>query len=228
MRICTKCHEQKSLEQFEKRRGNTYRSECRSCRSIYRKLRYSQGVRYNNYKKTLLPHEFIDIDGKTCFCEITSKTHGVHKIFINVEDKHLFDGLRVSISTDKSGMLRAQTTIMIDGKRKLIPIHRLVYPNNPFFVDHKDRNPLNNCRENLRVCTHAENMRNRENRKINKTSRYKGVYKPKRYKKWVAYICCDRKIYRIGVFEKEEDAAEAYNKKALELHGEFASLNKIF
>jgi hypothetical protein len=83
-------------------------------------------------------------------------------------------------------------------------------------------------RDVMRICTHAENMRNRGNRKMDKTSRYKGVYKPKGYKKWVAYICCDRKIYRIGAFEREEDAAEAYNKKALELHGEFAFLNKIF
>jgi hypothetical protein len=228
MRICSKCHEQKALDQFEKRKKNVYRSECKACRSKYRKARYSQGLIRSYYKKKLLPHQFVDIDDKTCFCEVVSKTHGVHKVFIDIEDKCLFDGFRISINTDKSGVLRAQTTIMVDGKRKWIPVHKLIYPHNPFFIDHKDRNPLNNCRNNLRVCTHAENMRNKGNRNINKTSRYKGVYKPKDYKKWVAYICCDGKIYRIGAFEKEEDAAEAYNKRALELHGEFAFLNKIF
>ena len=31
----------------------------------------------------------------------------------------------------------------------------------------------------------------------------------------------------IGYFDKEVDAALAYNKKAIELHGEFANLNVI-
>lgn len=228
MRICTKCHEQKPMDQFEKRGQNTYRNECKICRSKYRKARYSQGLIRSYYKKKLLPHQFVDIDDKTCFCEIISKRHGAFKIFIDINDKHLFNGTRISVSKDSSGNFRAQTTFIINGKRKLIPIHRLICPDNLSFIDHKDRNPLNNCRSNLRICTHAENMRNRKIHKGDKTSQYKGVYKPKDYKKWVAYICCDGKIYRIGAFEKEEDAAEAYNKKALELHGEFAFLNKIF
>ena len=40
-------------------------------------------------------------------------------------------------------------------------------------------------------------------------------------------IMNEEKIYRLGYFKKEKDAALAYNKKAIELYGEFAILNHL-
>jgi group I intron endonuclease len=62
---------------------------------------------------------------------------------------------------------------------------------------------------------------------VSKTSKYVGVSFIKTSKKWAAHIMYNRKAYHLGTFEKEEDAARAYNKKALEFFGDNARLNII-
>ena len=46
-------------------------------------------------------------------------------------------------------------------------------------------------------------------------------------KRWEARIQHNKKQISIGFFDAEIEAAIAYNIKAIEFHGEFASLNKI-
>jgi hypothetical protein len=91
-------------------------------------------------------------------------------------------------------------------------------------VDHIDHNGLNNRKENLRICTFAENCRNIRST-ASKTSKYKGVHWNKRMKKWAAQITFENKTYHLGYFTNETAAARAYDEKAAELHGQFASLN---
>ena len=93
-------------------------------------------------------------------------------------------------------------------------------------VDYIDHNDLNNRKENLRVCTFAENCRNMRS-SARKTSRYKGVHWNKRMGKWAAQITFENKTYHLGYFTDETAAARAYDEKAVELHGEFASLNLV-
>jgi len=40
-------------------------------------------------------------------------------------------------------------------------------------------------------------------------------------------ICKHGNAYNLGTFSNEEEAAKVYNAKAIELHGEFANLNKV-
>jgi hypothetical protein len=110
----------------------------------------------------------------------------------------------------------------VTGKR--IKMHRFIMaaPDH-LMVDHIDRNGLNNCRSNLRLCTPAQNCCNTASRKG--TSKYKGVGKGKNEKKWRAQINSNKKICHIGCFSEEIDAAKAYDKKARQLHGQFACLN---
>ena len=104
-------------------------------------------------------------------------------------------------------------------------IHRLIMDApKGMDVDHINGNPLDNRKSNLRICTHAENQRNKGAYK-NNTSGYKGVSWYKRDKKWIAGIKHNNKGIYIGLFEDKEEAARAYDKKAKELHGEFAYLN---
>ncbi len=97
-------------------------------------------------------------------------------------------------------------------------------------VDHVDRNGFNNQKKNLRLATHSQNMANRRV-KEGGTSSYMGVRKKtiKRlnhvYETYLAQIQKDKKFYHIGSFKTEVEAAIAYDKKAKELHGEFANLN---
>lgn len=90
-------------------------------------------------------------------------------------------------------------------------------------VDHINGDKLDNRRCNLRICTQAQNCRNNRNVRKNKTSLYKGV--SKYWNKWKAQIQVDKKKTHIGYYPTQEDAARAYDEKALELHGEFAYLN---
>lgn len=56
----------------------------------------------------------------------------------------------------------------------------------------------------------------RVNRKTNSKSGFKGVQKIG--KKWRARIAVEGQMKSIGMFNTKEEAAEAYNKRAVELH----------
>jgi hypothetical protein len=60
---------------------------------------------------------------------------------------------------------------------------------------------------------------------ITKTSQYVGVFLRRDRGKWVAKIGFRNKQYNLGNYDVEEDAALAYDKKALKLYGETARLN---
>jgi AP2 domain len=90
--------------------------------------------------------------------------------------------------------------------------------------DHRNGNPLDNRRRNLRKATGPQN---KQNRKIfsNNKSGFKGVYWHKTHKKWVAVIGYKGKIINLGDFNSDKEAARARDKMAKKLHGEFAVLN---
>lgn len=91
-------------------------------------------------------------------------------------------------------------------------------------VDHINGNKLDNRKSNLRVCTKRQNSYNRKLSKNNKTG-LKGV-SPDR-NKFRAVIYWNYKRIHLGMFDSPADAAAAYDRKALELYGEFAKLNGI-
>lgn len=91
-------------------------------------------------------------------------------------------------------------------------------------IDHINQNRLDNRRSNIRVCTVTENNRNKGVRKDNKSG-YKGVRSINGV--YRAIIEASGKRYRLGVFRNKKDAARAYNKKAIELYGEYAWLNPV-
>lgn len=89
-------------------------------------------------------------------------------------------------------------------------------------IDHIDRNPFNNQKENLRICTYQENSFNRCCSKSSK-SKYKGVGKQRNNYRATIYKN-GRRMY-LGTFSSAKEAAIAYDQKAKELFGEFAFLN---
>ena len=91
-------------------------------------------------------------------------------------------------------------------------------------VDHKNRYPLDNRRQNLRECTFLQNTYNTRPQE-NSTSKYKGVCWNTRAGKWIVSISPKNRKLHIGFFTSEILAAQAYDLKAKELFGEFAYLN---
>lgn len=107
-------------------------------------------------------------------------------------------------------------------KSKDTYMHRMIMrPRKGQIVDHIDGNGLNNRRCNLRICTSRQNQANRG--PCGGSSRFVGVFRNK--DKWQAGIGYRGKSYYIGLFDDEVEAAKARDRKAYELHGEFAYLN---
>lgn len=101
----------------------------------------------------------------------------------------------------------------------------LLNPEEGKVIDHINRDPSDNRRNNLRICNQQQNVFNTRGK--NHTSVYKGVSWQKSRNKWFAVIGINGKTYNLGRYNNEIDAAKAYNKKAIELFGEFAYLNDI-
>lgn len=118
----------------------------------------------------------------------------------------------------------------VKGKPSSVRMHRLLM--NPLkgqSIDHLNHDGLDNRRSNLRIVRHLENAMNR-NKSIKYTSSfYKGVSKYIRNENvlWRSRIGLYGKKISLGIYTTQVEAAEAYNRKAEELFGEFAELNKI-
>lgn len=106
-----------------------------------------------------------------------------------------------------------------------ITMHRIVMAAGPGqIVDHKNGNILDNRRENLRFCTHAENMKNRKMHKNNRTG-IKGVYKDLRSgctRPFRAQIRVDGRKIHLGAFLSADEAGFAYRAASEKYHSEFA------
>jgi group I intron endonuclease len=61
----------------------------------------------------------------------------------------------------------------------------------------------------------------------NSSSKYLGVYFREDRQKWRVAIIYNKKRINVGTFKTEKEAAEAYNKKVIELYGDEAILNII-
>jgi len=82
-------------------------------------------------------------------------------------------------------------------------------------VDHIDENPKNNRLENLQLITQRENCCRVQKGRY--SSDFKGVYWRKDVSKWAAKITVYEKQKHLGYFNKEKEAAEAYQRALKEI-----------
>jgi hypothetical protein len=105
-------------------------------------------------------------------------------------------------------------------------IHRIVIgAQQGQVVDHINGNKLDNRKGNLRLCNWSQNGFNKGKQSNGRTSQYKGVFKTGN--RWGAKIQANGRLYNLGGYATEVEAAGAYNEAARELHGEFAHLNDV-
>jgi len=112
----------------------------------------------------------------------------------------------------------------VNGKQKSIYIHTIIAERmgiDSKKIDHKDQNPLNNQRKNLRAATNSQNQHNRGCNK-NNTSGVKGVVFDKSRGKYRAQIMVEGKCHNLGRFDTVAEAAAVVQHKREELVGEFA------
>lgn len=85
------------------------------------------------------------------------------------------------------------------------------------YVDHKNRDILDNRRSNLRLATHGENCRN-----SSRKAGLKGIRK-QASGRYAARVC----EHHLGTFDTLAEAVSAYNQQVKKLYGKFACLNKF-
>jgi len=107
----------------------------------------------------------------------------------------------------------------------IVQMHRMIMqPCKDQEIDHKNGNPLDNRKCNLRYCTRAQNCRNTKLRETSKI-KYKGVSKIDNG--FMARIRLNYIEHYLGYFKTKEGAAKAYDRVATKYHGEFAKTNKM-
>lgn len=117
------------------------------------------------------------------------------------------------------------TTLGSGKKSYKLYLHRFVMrASTGTLVDHKNGDPLDNRRENLRLASKGENTINTGPLSTNGTG-FKGV--SKRGNRFRAFVHKDGKTIFLGSFVKAKDAACAYNRGAKKHFGKFAKLNKL-
>lgn len=158
------------------------------------------------------------------------KTINGFSVAVDERDLALLSGYRLSASLGKRrGKIRplAVQAWRTGCSYDVSLIHRMIMNPGAFqVVDHIDGDPLNNVRENLRVCTRGENTRNRKISFGNKCG-FKGVFKrhgrPNHRKQWRAKIVLNGKAQHLGYYLTPEEAHSAYVIAAECLHGQFAN-----
>lgn len=107
-------------------------------------------------------------------------------------------------------------------KRTVVRMHRAIM-NAPsgLEVDHISGDTLDNRKSNLRICTHAENLKNVKKHKDG-ASAFKGVSWDRQKKRFRAQIFLNGKNRLVGRFRSEAEAHGAYVEAAKLAFGEFA------
>ena len=110
----------------------------------------------------------------------------------------------------------------VGGRAQLM--HRLIMSaQRGQITDHRDRDTLNNRRDNLRIVSALVSTLNRGMQR-NNTSGFKGVIAA-RSGRWRARVKVNRKFVCLGTYSQAEDAAMAYDSAAARLLGPDAFLN---
>ena len=158
---------------------------------------------------------------------IESAKHGKHIVLYDAADAHLIEPYVWHLSRGHSTFYASRQTSRPN--RTQISMHREIagcVKGDGIIVDHKNKNGLDNRRSNIRPGTMSENMMNRGKTVQNSTG-YKGVYNcgDSKLNPYTAKIQKDGIAYPLGHYHTRQEAARVYDRKAIELHGEFAVLN---
>ena len=146
------------------------------------------------------------------------------KVLVSDEDYDRVNQFSNWYVFNNNGILYAARNVR-DPNHHLILMHRFILgaTDPKVFVDHINRNGLDNQRENIRLCSRKNNSRNRGKIKKPTTSIYKGVHLCRG--KWKCVLRADKKFIYGGLFSDEEEAAKEYDRLALIHFKEFAKLN---
>jgi hypothetical protein len=141
------------------------------------------------------------------------------KLLVDPQDAHILEDVKWSAAVGGKYHIGR-----VGGR--VVYLHRLlVGAAKGQLVDHINGNTWDNRRANLRVCNRSESNSNRRAKRTSNAP-FKGITLTKSGR-WLAQIMKNKTYHRIGLFDSAEDAAAAYDRKAGELHGQFARTNGL-
>lgn len=209
MKVCFRCKIEKDLSEFnkDKFKPDGMSTYCRKCANEKKR---DPNKLWKHVKREPW------VEGDICYIPLTKGN-------IAMCDADMYDKV-IGYQWRLRGTSSANVYMQIG--RKSISLHRFILPNIKGQIDHINRNPLDNRRSNLREATARQNMANIALTKLNKSG-VKGVFWNKKHNKWNAVIKDHGKVKYLGSFFCLRKAAQAYDKAAQEMYGEFAWLNKV-
>jgi hypothetical protein len=144
-----------------------------------------------------------------------------YEVLIDDDIAHMVLARKWHISDRKRGIYFSASILFPDGKYRDVKLHRFIMECPPgLLVDHKNGDHLDCRRQNLRICTTAENTRNEPMLKTNTTG-FRGVSFIKGKNKYRAYIMFEGRYRHLGYFDTPEEAAVRYKREARKLFGEY-------
>lgn len=146
---------------------------------------------------------------------------------IDAADVPLVTRHRWTVHKDKrSRTFYAQRVERKNGKQRHIFMHRMILglTDRKVYTDHENHNGLDNRRTNIRIATAQQNAFNKR-AATHGLSQYKGVSWSKSHSKWQVTFTYNRKLRWVGSFDKEIDAATAYDNAVSAYHQQFANPN---
>ncbi len=158
----------------------------------------------------------------------------MQKLIIKLEKECLFDEEDEKLVSAYTWYLNPAGYVIANGRDpKLVYMHRLVMnAKKGQQIDHINGNKADNRKCNLRFSDQSQNRANSK-KQIPKgreaTSQYKGVRMRKdmnpKNRVWTSAIKFRKKRFHLGSFHTELEAAQAYDKEAVKVFGEYAQLN---
>lgn len=229
LKTCTACHENKPREDFsvDKNRSDGRRTLCKVCNAIsdrwYRAHRTEDAdaetwFASSSPRRKVFPlkQKFFESCPK---CDLYGITMGGNPY--GAKDGLIFIGLTKGrfaiLNKENFGLVLhhrwfahknrntyyAEAMINTPEGRTALKMHHVIL-NKKCLVDHKNRNGLDNRKENLREATYSLNSLNRK-KQVNNTSGFANVRKHKG--KWLASIRINGRNKSLGYFASPEEAS---------------------
>ena len=130
---------------------------------------------------------------------VNSPKYGQHRVLIDIEDVEKLSSFNWYVKYLRKNFYICAHLSGTKKTKKTILMHRLI--TNALenqHVDHISHNTLDNRKQNLRACSHSENMQNKNKYKTNKS----GVIGQ-------AHIQVEKQKINLGYFEDKNDAINA-------------------
>ncbi len=193
---------------------------CKNCGALIWRATYALKARHNHFCNSKCFHEFSKkptkyeiIENYAAF-KVFDRDKNEYTVYIDKEDIYLLNSSYSIVLKDNN------TPYVVNGKGQTL--HRLIMKTpNSMVVDHINRNPLDNRKENLRICTRGENIQNLKSTNDKSTTKFRNIYLHKKRNKYFVSLVAYKKRYMKGYFPNTPEGLQQAIEVAKELRKKY-------